>query len=184
MNAKIYTRTGDDGTTGLFGGERVAKDHLRIEAYGTVDELNSILGFVRTALTTGTDIDDVVLSLQSDLFVLGADLATPKDQKIKAAIPRITHEQIERLEKCIDQFNIVLPDLKRFILPGGSEASARLHLARTVSRRAERILVTLSGKENIGSHDIVFLNRLSDLLFVLARAANAAAGIPDVEWQP
>ncbi len=184
MSAKIYTRTGDDGTTGLFGGERVSKDDFRIEAYGTVDELNSILGLVRTALIAGTDIDNVILSLQNDLFVLGADLATPKDQKIKFAIPRITQEQIERLEKFIDQFNIVLPELKRFILPGGSEASARLHLARTVARRAERILVTLSAKENIGVHDIIFLNRVSDLLYVLARAANVAAGVPDVEWQP
>jgi cob(I)alamin adenosyltransferase len=183
MSVKIYTKTGDDGTTGLFGGERVPKDHLRIEAYGTVDELNSMIGLVRTALASDSRLDRPLLDIQQMLFVLGADLATPNNQKVTFKIPRITSEDGVTLENLIDSFEQDLPELKRFILPGGSEASARLHLARTVARRAERILVSLSREEAIGPDDIIFVNRLSDLLFVLARTANAEAGVADVEWQ-
>ncbi len=184
MSIKIYTKTGDDGTTGLFGGERVPKDDLRIEAYGTVDELNAVVGFTRSALTPGSAIDVTLREIQNALFVLGADLATPADQKVTYKIPRISGEDVIRLENAIDTFESGLPELKRFILPGGSEASARLHLGRTVTRRAERLLVSLARQQAIGQDDVIFLNRLSDLFFVLARVANVEAGVADVEWLP
>jgi cob(I)alamin adenosyltransferase len=181
MAIKIYTKTGDDGTTGLFGGDRVPKDSLRIEAYGTVDELNSVMGFVRSASNFGWS-NDILRSIQVNLFVLGADLATPLDTRSTYTIPRIEEPDVKRLELEIDEHERLLPSLKQFILPGGSEFSARLHMARTVCRRAERTLVRLSHEQELGKHDIIYLNRLSDLLFVLARRANQEAGMPDVEW--
>jgi cob(I)alamin adenosyltransferase len=181
MATKIYTKTGDDGTTGLFGGGRVAKDSARIEAYGNVDELDSVIGLCASApsydwLTT------MLHSIQEKLFVLGADLATPLETRSNYDIPRIEESDATQLEHEIDEQVSALPPLKHFILPGGTELASRLHLARTVCRRAERSLVHLASLEEIGKHDVIFLNRLSDLLFVLARRANQLAGINDIEW--
>jgi cob(I)alamin adenosyltransferase len=181
MSLKIYTKTGDDGTTGLFGGERVRKDSPRIEAYGTVDELNSVIGMARSSAPQSS-LDAILLSFQVSLFVLGADLATPLSAKATYSIPRIDEEDVLELEQMIDQHEARLEPLKRFILPGGSVLASHLHHARTVCRRAERLLVALSEEQDIGQHDIIFLNRLSDLLFVLSRTANRAAGVDDVEW--
>jgi cob(I)alamin adenosyltransferase len=178
---KIYTKTGDDGTTGLFGAGRVLKNSQRVEAYGAVDELNSVLG----VLTTQPGIEyfsTLILDIQKNLFVLGADLATPLESKTTYAIPRIGKDDITILEKAIDAEEAHLPALEKFILPGGSELAANFHLARTVSRRAERIVVGLAQTENIGAFDIQYLNRLSDLFFVLARRANQLAGVKDIEW--
>lgn len=179
---KIYTKTGDQGETGLLGGTRVAKDDLRIEAYGAVDELNAVLGVARAAQIPAA-IDPLLARMQNELFELGAELARP-------AIPpddqiRIRDDEIAALETDIDRFESTLPPLRQFILPGGTAAAAGLHLARTVCRRAERRLVTLarSAEDTVRPETIVYLNRLSDLLFVLARAANAAANVADVPWQ-
>jgi cob(I)alamin adenosyltransferase len=180
MSIKIYTKTGDDGTTGLFGGERVRKDSSRIEAYGTVDELNSGVGLA--AAVAPQALAPVLRDLQISLFVLGADLATPIEQKITYSIPRVEESDVKRLEALIDEHTSQLPPLKSFILPGGTDCAARLHLARTICRRAERLLVTLRDEQEIGAHDLVYLNRLSDLLFTLARRANQLAGVEDVEW--
>ncbi|PIQ59884.1 MAG: ATP:cob(I)alamin adenosyltransferase [Bacteroidetes bacterium CG12_big_fil_rev_8_21_14_0_65_60_17] len=190
---KIYTRTGDDGTTGLFGGPRVPKTHLRISSYGTVDELNSILGLARADLiSTGPDgndrseglsvLDGELERIQKELFMLGADLATPLDSKARVA--RVSEAQIEALEAGIDRMTGQLAPLERFILPGGSRAAAQLHVARTVCRRAERLVVELSAGTDISALAVTYLNRLSDYLFTAARAANAALGIGDVEWLP
>jgi cob(I)alamin adenosyltransferase len=181
MATKIYTKTGDDGTTGLFGGGRVRKDSLRIEAYGTVDELDSVVGLCR-ALSGNDWIDPLLQRIQDNLFVLGADLATPLDTRSNYNIPRITEEDSNRLERAIDEHTALLPPLKHFIHPGGCELAARLHIARTVCRRAERRLVTLAAEEETGTYDVIYLNRLSDLLFTLARRANQLAGVKDVEW--
>lgn len=178
---KIYTRTGDTGDTSLFGGQRVPKDALRIEAYGTVDELNSVLGIVR-ADSTDPRIDEVLESIQNSLFDLGADLATPRS--VGKAIRRIGARDITALEKTIDALEPKLKPLRSFILPGGSPLAARLHFSRTVCRRAERIVVRLSRNEDIGDDITVFLNRLSDLLFVLARYANRVAEVPETKWKP
>jgi cob(I)alamin adenosyltransferase len=178
---KIYTKTGDDGETGLFAGPRVKKDDPRIEAYGTVDELNSVLGLVRSAKPPA-DIDRLLACVQNELFDLGAELATP-DPKSRGT-NLITQQNVESLEKAIDQFDANLPPLKTFILPGGTPAAAWLHLARTICRRAERRVVTLGDEPNVSlsSLVVIYLNRLSDLLFVLARAANQAAKVEDVKW--
>ena len=178
---KIYTKTGDDGTTGLFGGGRVSKDSSRIETYGTVDELNSVLGVARAALADET-LRDLLRTVQQMLFVLGADLATPLETRSNYKVPRITHAEVSQLERWIDEHESHLPPLQRFILPGGSAGAAHLHHARTVCRRAERALVHLTREQEIGPDDVVFVNRLSDLLFVLARRANQLAGVADVEW--
>lgn len=182
---KIYTRTGDDGSTGLFGGDRIPKDHLRIEAYGTVDETNSTLGLVRAHLDSTPEfslINSLLHTLQSELFVLGADLATPNDAKVD--VPRITQSQVDRLEETIDELQNQLPPLKHFILPGGAPSTAFLHLARTTCRRAERQTVRLSHQETINLYAITYLNRLSDLLFVLARWTNHLLSIDDEAWKP
>jgi cob(I)alamin adenosyltransferase len=183
---KIYTRTGDQGTTALFGGNRVAKDHPRIEAYGTVDEANSFLGLARAALQDqpGADrLEAILIRLQEDLFVLGADLATPTEAR--AVVPRIQADHITHLEQEIDAFETDLPPLKHFILPGGTSAAGLLHIARAVCRRAERLAVTVMHEENnINTHAAVYLNRLSDLLFVLARWTNQQAGIDEAAWKP
>lgn len=177
---KIYTKTGDAGETGLWGGGRIPKDSVRISAYGTIDECNALLGVVRT---TGVDarLDEKLAHIQNLLFAVGSDLATPGD--VKTAIPRIAEADVKLLESWIDELEESLPELKQFIVPGGAPAAAVLHLARTVCRRAERWTVLLSREEKACAQAMVFLNRLSDFLFVAARTANRLAGMADVPWQ-
>ncbi len=179
---KIYTKKGDGGTTSLFGGERVDKDSLRIEAYGTVDELNSQLGVVRS-LQPAKVLLEILEQLQNDLFVLGADLATPNDTG-KKGIKRIGLHHAEALEKHIDRLDVELEPLSSFVLPAGGRVAAALHVARTVCRRAERSVVRLKKDGNIGDAPVVYLNRLSDLLFVMARYANKLDGVAETPWQP
>ncbi|MGA9116108.1 MAG: cob(I)yrinic acid a,c-diamide adenosyltransferase [Bacteroidota bacterium] len=178
---RIYTRTGDRGDTSLFGGQRVPKDALRIEAYGTVDELNSMLGVVRSG-SPDARVEAILETTQNTLFVLGADLATPLSA-VPKGIRRIESRDVLRLEKAIDALEADLKPLRSFILPGGSPVASGLHLARTICRRAERVVVRLSRNEDIGEAIPVYLNRLSDLLFVLARWANNAAGVPETRWK-
>lgn len=179
---KIYTKTGDLGETGLFGGERVSKDSLRIEAYGTVDELNSILG-IAVADVTGNGVKELLQDIQNRLFNLGSDLATPDTEKNKKLnIARVPDEYISSIEQAIDFYNDKMPELRYFILPGGSRGAAYLHLARTVCRRAERRVVALNMGEEINKNIVIFLNRLSDLFFVLARYENFVSNTPDVAW--
>jgi cob(I)alamin adenosyltransferase len=177
---KIYTKTGDTGDTGLFGGPRVRKDASRIEAYGTVDELNAVLGLARTEALPA-EIDLLVARIQNELFDLGAELATPDPQAKNMAT--LNANNIAALEAAIDRHEAQLAPLRQFILPGGTRGAALLHLARTVCRRAERRLVTLAASETITPTLLVYLNRLSDLLFVLARSVNQSAGQADVPWQ-
>jgi len=178
---RIYTRTGDDGSTGLADGSRRAKDDARIAAYGTVDEANSVIGIAR--LSMDAEIDAMLARIQNDLFDVGADLATPGDDFAPDSKSlRATGSQVDRLEGEIDAMNATLSPLTSFILPGGSAASAHLHLARTVVRRAERLAVTAAMVETINPTAIRYLNRLSDHLFVLARVANRSDG--DVLWVP
>lgn len=182
---KIYTRTGDQGTTALFGGDRVTKAHPRIEAYGTVDETNSWIGLIRAHLREqpGADtLDPVLARIQEEMLVLGADLATPSGAR--ATVPRITTDDVAQLERDIDRFDAALPPLKQFILPGGTPAAASLQVARTVCRRAERLAIRAAGAEPINEHATIYLNRLSDLLFVLARWVNRQAGVDEAAWQP
>ena len=178
---RIYTRTGDDGTTALGFGGRLAKDALRLECYGTVDELNSCLGAARAA-GAPTAIDADLARIQNELFHLGSDLCVPESEKAAHPVPRIEERHVVALEAVIDRWNAGLPPLANFVLPGGSVAAAALHVARTVCRRAERRLVTLARAEAVGEWTVPYLNRLSDALFVLARAANQAAGVADVLW--
>ena len=179
---KIYTRTGDDGTTALFSGGRVPKHHLRVEAYGTVDELNSVLGLARALRpNAGTDAD--LERIQHQLFHLGADLATPLDAKTSYVV-RADSAQIAWLEGRIDALTAQLPALTAFILPGGSPAAAQIHVGRTVCRRAERLVTQLAEVEPIGEQVLPYLNRLSDFLFTLARWENMQAGAADVTWTP
>ena len=184
---KVYTRTGDDGTTGLFGGDRVAKSHPRIAAYGTVDETNAVLGLARAHLagldSTGSqDLAALLARLQEELFVCGGDLASPHDTKYP--VPRIEQRHVDALEADIDRLEEGLAPLKHFIMPTGTPAAAALHLARTVARRAERLVVELAALEPISTPAATYLNRLSDLLFVMARAANAAENVAETEWIP
>lgn len=179
--ARIYTRTGDKGETGLVGGTRISKDSIRVQAYGNVDELNSVLGVVR-AFLKDEEIDSLLERLQWDLFAAGADLAAPSDGEHD--VPRITKDMIVFLERTIDKYQEELPPLTAFILPGGVQAGALLHLARSVARRAERSIVSLNKAEIINEHLIPYVNRLSDLLFVLARVVNYRAGTSEVEWHP
>jgi len=181
--AKIYTRRGDDGSTGLFGGPRVRKDDLRVAAYGDVDELNSALGVAREEIHTQPDLLAFVDSLQSELFTLGAELATPDAEAAPKEVPRIGHAHVERLEREIDRLTARLPEMKSFILPGGSRAGAALHLCRTVCRRAERKVVSLAEGAPVSPEALAYLNRLSDLLFVMARAANLRAGGSEIPWK-
>lgn len=176
--ARIYTRTGDKGETGLVGGGRVSKDSLRVVAYGNVDELNSVLGLAR-AFLKDRDLDSLLEELQKDLFVAGADLASAVQND---EVPRITREKIIAMEKTIDRLQEDLPPLKAFILPGGGQAGAIIHFARTVARRAERSIVTLGKTEKIDDQMIPYINRLSDLLFVVARVANHRENKHEVEW--
>ncbi len=177
---KIYTRGGDAGETSLGDGSRVSKLDARIAAYGTVDELNSALGLV-VAGDCPSDIRDVLARVQNELFDLGADLSVPLEHDGRL---RTTQEQVDELETDCDRFNAELPELKSFVLPGGSEAAARLHLARTVCRRAEREALAASRAHSLNPLTLVYLNRLSDLLFILARAANAATGFDEPLWRP
>ncbi|CTQ58557.1 MAG: cob(I)yrinic acid a,c-diamide adenosyltransferase [Roseibium album] len=182
---KIYTKTGDDGTTALGTGERRPKNDLRIDAYGTVDETNAVVGLVRLH-TSGSapEVDLVLGRIQNDLFDLGADLATPEtDQDLGYEPLRITDSQVTALETAIDDLNSELTPLRSFVLPGGSGASAHLHLARTVSRRAERLMVELAPNEKINPAAIRYMNRLSDYFFVASRFLNEK-GEQDVLWVP
>ena len=180
---KIYTRTGDRGETGLFGGGRVPKGHIRVEAYGIVDELNAVLGMC-VARTDDEEISSRVSLIQQDLFILGASLATPGSESgdARPSVPPLPQDRIGRMEGWIDAATEECPDLGGFILPGGTESAAVLHLARTVCRRAERAVERLGREEPIDATVLQFLNRLSDLFFAFSRLANHRAGVPDVLW--
>ena len=173
---KIYTRTGDDGTTGLAGGERVRKDSARIEAMGDIDELNSLIGLIRSLPGDAQGIDEMLESIQHRLFDIGGELAMPGYEFAKP-------EWTERLESWLDQLNADLPTLKEFILPGGSHRGAACHQARAVCRRAERALIHLTDTDTVNSHSLTYLNRLSDLLFVIARTLVLRDGGGEVTWQ-
>ncbi len=179
--SKIYTRGGDKGQTSLGTGERVPKHDLRVAAYGTADETNSVIGIVR--LHTSGQVDDMLSRIQNDLFDLGADLCTPEGKERGAGALRTTDAQVDRLEHEIDALNENIEPLKSFILPGGSAAAAYLHLARCVARRAERLMTELAETEPVNPAAIRYMNRLSDHLFVLARHTNNN-GQDDVLWQP
>jgi cob(I)alamin adenosyltransferase len=181
---KIYTRSGDDGDTGLFGGGRVPKSHIRVEAYGTVDELNAALG-VAVAIVADQEVRSRLDVVQQDLFNLGASLATPgsEDGSAKAAAPSLPIPRIQEMEGWIDLASDESPPLTNFILPGGSGGAAALHQARTVCRRAERAAVRLGSEEATDPEVVRYLNRLSDLLFALARLENQRLGIPDILWK-
>src|SRR5215212_10124328 len=180
---KIYTKTGDEGTTGLFGGGRVSKDHPRVEAYGDVDELNAALGLARS-IEPLPRVDEVLVPIQRDLFAIGALLATPDAAKMREQLAkaRVDDARIAELERAIDDGERELEPLRAFILPGGTPKAAALHVARTVCRRAERKVVHLRREVDIPDVVVVYLNRLSDLLFVLARVANKRAGAGEVTW--
>ena len=176
---RIYTRTGDDGTTGLIGGKRVSKDHLRIEAYGSVDELNALLGVVRS-YSLPEPVESILQRLQDDLFTVGAILALPAGaSRERYNVPDITEAHVTELEKGIDECEQQVEPLRQFVLPGGTTAAALLHLARTVARRAERECVSLARAEALDPQILRYLNRLSDLCFVLARLVNRRGGQPE-----
>jgi cob(I)alamin adenosyltransferase len=168
---KVYTRTGDNGETSLVGGARVSKAHPRVEAYGDVDELNSVIGVARSRLAD-REIDSALAAIQNDLFTVGGDLASPESVQV----PRVSESLVKRLEEASDRCLAELEPLEEFILPGGSETGAALHVARAVARRAERRVVSLAAAEEINPEIVVYLNRLSDLLFLLARVVNSRAG--------
>jgi cob(I)alamin adenosyltransferase len=201
FRSRLYTRSGDDGTTGLFGGGRVPKDHPRVEAYGCVDELNAAIGLAaaevgrlrETARGNGRAFFDLLLhvfaDLQSRLFDIGADLATPEGAKHEAKIMRIGDEHVAEVEGWIDEIDSGNLPMKSFVMPGGTELAARLHLARTICRRAERAMIHLRHAEPVSAGGvsegaIVYINRVSDLLFAMARRANKEAGVADVPWTP
>ena len=179
-SVNIYTKTGDRGTTSLFGGKRVDKDNLRVEAYGNVDELNSLIGEILTENPL-PDLSQKLERIQAELFVLGADLATPKNIKIK--VPRVTKSFTKRLEKEIDAWQKNLPKITRFILPGGNKVGAKLHLARTVARRAERAIEALTKVEKINANTQIYVNRLSDWFFVAARYVNKIDNVKEKTWR-
>ena len=178
---KIYTKTGDDGTTALVGGERVRKDSLRVECYGTIDELNSIMGLVQTEISEAS-VNELLQKIQNQLFSLGGELATPGDKTEKNKI-LLTKDAIILLENGIDKYEEKLEPLKQFILPGGIKGASLLHLARSVCRRAERLVTSLSENEKISNLILIYLNRLSDLLFVLARFENSVNKVEDTPWE-
>lgn len=178
---KIYTKTGDSGETSLFGGQKVSKGSLRIDSYGTVDELNSIIGMALSH-PHSSKTNELLNTVQQHLFILGADLATPHSREIR--IDRISENEIKFLEQAIDQMEESLPPLKFFILPGGTETGSTLHFARTVCRRAERVSVLCSAEEEISATAIKYLNRLSDFLFVLGRFENHTSGKEETPWIP
>jgi cob(I)alamin adenosyltransferase len=185
---KIYTKTGDGGDTGLFGGGRIRKNADRIAAYGTIDELNAVLGVARAELlraplandAEGGELDTLLDEIQNRLFDLGAELATPAPEQRGTAL--LAERHVERLERAIDHYEGTLPALQQFVLPGGSAAAAQLHLARCVCRRAERLVVTLADHEGVRELALRYINRLSDFLFVVARVANRRAGVGDSPW--
>jgi cob(I)alamin adenosyltransferase len=177
---KIYTRSGDDGSTGLYGGSRVSKSDPRIDCYGTVDELNAAVGLA--AVVAAPSLRGALQQVQSELFVIGSDLATPAGVPRPTGLPALPPASIERLEAEIDIAEASLQPLRNFILPGGCEAAARLHLARTICRRAERLLVSLAAEQPVDATLLKYLNRLSDWLFVQARWSNHAAGVEDIPW--
>jgi cob(I)alamin adenosyltransferase len=180
---KIYTKTGDDGETGLFGGERVKKSDARVDAYGSVDETNSLLGVARAA-GLSPQLDSILERVQAQLFVLGAELATPVGHRERLSMPLLDLGDVGGLESDIDRLELDLPQLKTFVLPAGSPGASALHHARTVCRRAERGLVAILVPAQLRNDLVVYLNRLSDLLFVMARHANRSAGVADVAWSP
>lgn len=193
---KIYTRTGDKGTTGLYGGRRVRKDDLRVEAYGTVDELQSVIGVVLAQIQNSkfkvqsgsAKLKNELEQIQSDLHEVAAVLATParvraKEKRVHEEFGKHLQKRVLEFEKLIDGLTEKLPPLKSFILPGGSQAGAMLHMARSISRRAERRAVALSQRENVGDEILTYLNRLSDLLFTMARFVNKQKGIPETAWK-
>ncbi len=182
----LYTRSGDDGGTGLFGGERVGKEHPRVEAYGTVDELNAALGLVASVANPDRPLHARLLAIlegiQARLFDLGADLATPADSPHRAKVATLSGDHVHEVEGWIDEIDGGNEPLRRFVLPGGCELAARLHLARTVCRRAERKIVVLTRLADVSPSVVPYINRLGDLLFAMARRANRDAGVPDVTW--
>jgi cob(I)alamin adenosyltransferase len=183
---KIYTRTGDDGTTALGNGERVAKTSLRVAAYGTIDETNAHIGVARLSIDGDSEFDQMLARIQNDLFDLGADLCMPdRGEKLEYEPLRMTKGQVDRIEADIDQLNGVLSPLRSFILPGGTSTAAHLHVARTVCRRAERLIVELAAQDDepVSDAALQYVNRLSDFLFVAARSANGR-GEGDVLWVP
>jgi cob(I)alamin adenosyltransferase len=185
MAQRIYTRTGDEGDTGLFGGGRVSKAHPRVEAYGAIDELNAVLGVV-IAAEEDEQIRAKLASIQPDLFAIGAHLATPPlpAERRRPRLPELPGGRAREMESWIDAAEQELPELRSFIMPGGSAGGAALHLARTVCRRAERRVVTLAADDVVDPGILVYLNRLSDLLFVLARLANQRAEVLEQRWEP
>jgi cob(I)alamin adenosyltransferase len=180
----IYTKTGDDGDTGLFGGGRVPKNDIRVEAYGAVDELNWFVGLALASLDDDAGVRRGLLLIQNDLFALGANLATPQDDdsRPRPQTPDVPVARVEAMEEWIDQATEQLPELRQFILPGGTESAAMLHVCRSVCRRAERAVVALGREEALDPGIVPYLNRLSDLLFVWARLENFRAGQTDVPW--
>ena len=180
---KIYTKTGDKGETGLFGGERISKSSPRIEAYGTVDELNSFIGLAITAVQDNS-VKSLLSKIQNQLFIVGSDLATPDSaEDIKKNITKTPKEFYEEIEKSIDFFEENLEGLKNFIIPGGAKSASLLHVCRTIARRAERRVIALNSLEQINGNIVIFLNRLSDLLFVLSRYENKVSNHPDIIWE-
>ena len=177
---KIYTKTGDDGNTGLQGDFRIAKSHPRILAYGTVDEANAAIGVVLSNVLDD-DVREVLNTIQNELFLLGSDLS---NQNLNDLKNRISLDMVEKLEKIIDKFELELPPITNFILPGGNVAAAQIHQVRTIVRRAETLVVQLSDKDEINSNCIKYLNRLSDLMFVMGRLINKRNGIEDIIWKP
>lgn len=187
---KVYTRKGDGGQTGIWGGVRLSKDEARMEAIGTVDELNAAVGLAAAAARDAGCFGDqdpvrgLLGSVQEDLLVIGTELMAPGRDGSAASLPRLADADVTRLEAAIDDLTGTLPELRNFIVPGGTETAARLHAARTVCRRAERRVITLRRKEGVNPQVCAYLNRLADLLFVLARYANHAAGAADIVWAP
>jgi cob(I)alamin adenosyltransferase len=180
---RIYTRTGDGGSTSLYGGERVPKHHPRLEVYGKLDELQAALGLLLVVLDDAAGAE-CVRGVQNDLFDIGADLATPVESSFRQRLPRLVdQEDCRRLERWIDRYNALAPPMRGFILPGGTEAAARAHLARTICRSAERALAELMSAEEIRPENLVYLNRLSDFLFVVARWLNARNGEEEMLWR-
>jgi len=179
---KIYTKTGDEGSTGLFNGQRVMKSDIRVDAYGTIDELNSIIGLA-IAFDLPDEMTEDIRAVSKDLFFLGTDLATPLNPPPKFIVHRLSVDKIIRLEKLIDCYTERLPKLTNFILPGGTKSASFLHQARTVCRRAERLVVELQSKEEVNNDAVIYLNRLSDYLFTAARMANYLDNMPDIVWK-
>ena len=178
---RVYTRTGDDGTTGLGGGQRVAKDSPRIEAYGTVDELSSAIGLA-VALGLHPRLAATLARVQNELFNVGSDLCILEEDKARMPVPVVEERHVEALETLMDELSAALSPLENFILPGGSPGAAQLHVARTVCRRAERLVIALACHEPVGPYVVKYLNRLSDALFVMARFENRQRDVPDVLW--